>query len=182
MRCRTLIPTSVVLVTAVSLLAAGCGSSSPTHASTTQSTPNGALAYAQCMRSHGVSNFPDPSSSGAAPKPAIVSALKAVGTSRSQTASTACEHVNGGGPGTATGAEQGPARTRVLLAFAQCLRHHGFVNFPDPGTNGELTQAMLAAAGINLHTPGLKTAADTCATVTHGVITKATVARFVAGQ
>jgi hypothetical protein len=41
---------------------------------------------------------------------------------------------------------------------------------------------MLAKAGINLHQPALVQAADACVGVTHRLITKATVARFIAGQ
>jgi hypothetical protein len=45
-----------------------------------------------------------------------------------------------------------------------------------------VTYEMLANAGINLRQPAALQAADACVSVTHGVITKATVARFVAGQ
>ena len=45
-----------------------------------------------------------------------------------------------------------------------------------------MTHEMLAAAGINLHNPALLQAADTCTSVTHGVLTKADVAHFAAGQ
>jgi hypothetical protein len=41
---------------------------------------------------------------------------------------------------------------------------------------------MLASAGIDLHQPAVLQAADACVGVTHGVITKAVVARFVAGH
>jgi hypothetical protein len=41
---------------------------------------------------------------------------------------------------------------------------------------------MLANAGIDLHQPALVPAADDCVSVTHGVLTKAAVARFAAGQ
>jgi hypothetical protein len=41
---------------------------------------------------------------------------------------------------------------------------------------------MLASAGINVHEPAVVRAADACVSVTHGVITKADVARFAAGQ
>lgn len=56
MRCRCpTILTAVIGAAAVSLFAAGCGGSSPTTAATTTAaTQNGALAYARCMRSHGV--------------------------------------------------------------------------------------------------------------------------------
>jgi hypothetical protein len=58
---------AVIVMAAVTLLTAGCvvhvhfGSS----AAPTAQPPYGArLAYAQCMRSHGVPDFPDPSPSG----------------------------------------------------------------------------------------------------------------------
>ena len=41
---------------------------------------------------------------------------------------------------------------------------------------------MVVAAGIDLHQPAVVQAADACAGVTHGYITKAVVARFIAGQ
>jgi len=41
---------------------------------------------------------------------------------------------------------------------------------------------MLTNAGINLHQPAVVQAADACVGVTHGFITKAAIARFVAGQ
>jgi hypothetical protein len=69
-----------------------------------------------------------------------------------------------------------------MVAFARCLRSHGFVNFPDPTSGGDLTHQMLATAQINLQQPALVQAADACVGVTHGVITKAVVARFVAGH
>ena len=69
-----------------------------------------------------------------------------------------------------------------MLAFARCIRSHGFPNFPDPTSSGQITHEMVASAGINLHQPAVLQAGDACASVTHGAITKATVARFVAGQ
>src|SRR5262249_4017930 len=70
MRCdRPFILTAVVAVAAFSLLAAGCGGggSSSGVASVASSTParttstqNGLVAFSACMRSNGVSNFPDP--------------------------------------------------------------------------------------------------------------------------
>jgi hypothetical protein len=187
--------TAVIAVSAVSLLAAGCGgggspgvaslgsSTTPATASTAiTATGNGALAYARCIRSHGVPNFPDPVSGGETNKRAVVSALEEVGSTRAQAAQIACMHVNGGSPGTGQGAAQSQAQTVALLAFARCLRSQGFPTFPDPTSSGQLTRQMLASAGIDLHDPAVVPAADTCTSVTHGVITKAVVARFVAGQ
>ena len=74
------------------------------------------------------------------------------------------------------------AQVADFVAFARCLRTHGFPNFPDPTATGQLSHEMLASAGINLHQPGVIPAADACTGVTHGAITKAAVAQFVAGQ
>jgi hypothetical protein len=77
-------------------------------------------------------------------------------------------------------AESGADRGGV--AFARCLRNHGFPGFPDPSSGGQLTHEMLATAGINVHQPAALRAADACVSVTHGFITKADVAHFVAGR
>jgi hypothetical protein len=79
-------------------------------------------------------------------------------------------------------AAHSPAQTAAMLAFARCIRSRGFRNFPDPTNSGGLTHEMLAQAGINLHQPALVQAADACVGVTHGIITRAIVARFIAGH
>jgi hypothetical protein len=132
------------------------------------------------MRSHGVPAFPDPTTSphafkqslspDSARSPAVVSAA------------SACQHLlPGGGPPSQSGARS-QAQIAAMLAFARCLRGHGFANFPDPSSNGELNRQMIASAGIDLHQPAVLPAADACVSVTHGIITRAIVARFIAGQ
>ena len=179
---RALIFISVVAVAAVLLLAAGCGGSSPTTATTTTTaTQNGALAYARCMRSHGVRNFPDPTSSGGGNKQAVISALRKVSNSQAQAAQTACIHVNGGSPGTGPSAAHSPAHTAAMLAFARCMRSHGFASFPDPTAQGQLSPQMVTAAGIDLHQPAVLNAGLACTSVTHGLLTRADVERAVNG-
>jgi hypothetical protein len=141
------------------------------------------VMFAGCLRSHGVPGFPDPTSpqefksslGGQQKSPAI------------QSAESTCRHLLPGGPQGRGGPEsESPerrhARTVAALAFARCLRGHGFANFPDPTSNGDLTHEMLANAGIDIHLPALLQAADTCVSVTHGFLTRADVARFAAGQ
>ena len=113
---------------------------------------------------------------------AVISAMEHVSNSRAQTAQTACERVNGGTPGTSEGAPHDRANAAAILAFARCMRRHGFASFPDPTASGQLNHEMLATAGIDLHQPALVQSADTCVSVTHGAITKVTVARFIAAQ
>ncbi len=181
MRVRTLIPTPLAAVAAVSLLAAGCGGGSSKTAATRPATRNGALAYARCMRSHGVPNFPDPPGNGGDHKRAIVDALQQVGNSQSQAAQTACMHVNGGSPGSGESSTQRQARAGVMLAFARCVRARGFPNFPDPRKDGQLTPDMVTAAGVDLHQPALLRAGLACLPVTHGLLTRAAIERAVNG-
>jgi len=134
---RPLILTSVVAVAAFSLFAAGCGAGgSPGVASgassttaATAGTQNGALAFARCMRSHGLPKWPDPTSGGVFDK----TVLRQTGYSVSQVRAAedgACNHLLGGA------SHQGPTITAAdradYLKAAACMRSHGFPDFPDP--------------------------------------------------
>jgi hypothetical protein len=174
---------------AAATVIAGCGSSSsssstaggpPTQAQI-QQTQQAVVRFADCMRSHGVSNFPDPSIDPRAFKEALDPA-----TAHSPAfgpAVSACHRLL---PRGGQHNNQSPAPTHAQitaeLAFARCLRSHGFPSFPDPSSTGELTHEMLANAGINIHQPAALQAADACVGVTHGFLTRAAVARFVAGH
>ena len=141
-----------------------------------------AVRFASCMRSHGVPSFPDPATS---PREFKFSLSPSSGNAQSpafQSAETACQHLLPGGGQPTQSQEHSQAQTAALLAFARCIRSHGFSSFPDPNGSGELTHEMVANAGINLHQPAVLQAGDACTSVTHGIITKAVVARFVAGQ
>lgn len=176
MRSRPLI-TSVSAAAVTSLLMAGCGGGSTTNAAAT--TQTGVLAYSHCMHSHGVPNFPDPDSSGAIPKDKIIALAN---SPQFKAAESACQHVmpaSGLGPASTSQ----PTRTRLAdaLAFARCMRDHGFQSFPDPTADGELTPQMVTAAGIDLHQRALLQVGVACAPVTHGLITRAAVERAVNG-
>jgi hypothetical protein len=88
-----------------------------------------ALAFAQCMRHHGVADFPDPDSSGSFPPSAKQVSLS--NPHQFQEARTACSDLlpNGGNGPT-------PAQWQQILStmveFAHCMRHHGAPNWPDP--------------------------------------------------
>jgi hypothetical protein len=172
---------------AAAALLAGCGGGSSTPRST---RAGGHLTYAQaqqaavnfagCMRSHGVPSFPDPTSPGEF-KLSMSSGSAVTRSPAFQSAAGACQHLLGGNP-PSENAAHGRTQTAALLAFARCLRSHGFPGFPDPTSSGQISHEMIANAGINLHQPAVLQAADACVGVTHGVITKALVARFVAGR
>jgi len=182
---------------ATAILAAGCGGgSSPGVASlnsstaTSVSSPAGpptqaelqreqhdATRFAVCMRAHGVP-IPNPT---VAPR-AFKNAFSAQSSPAFRSAYTVCGHFLPAGHGPNQSTARSQRQTAALLAFARCLQGHGFPGFPDPNSSGELTHEMLASAGIDLHQPAVVRAADACTRVTHGVITKAVVAHFVAGH
>jgi hypothetical protein len=180
-------PAITLAVITAGLMLAGCGASSrstspgggPTQAQLQQARQD-AVRFAGCMRSHGVPNLPDPTTSPRAFKESLSGSNAQ--SPAVQSAETACRHLlpRGGPPNQSP--RRGQAQIAALLAFARCIRTHGFPTFPDPASSGQLTHQMLAAAGITLHQPALLQAADACVSVTHGAITKATVARFAAGQ
>ncbi len=156
-----LILTSVVLLVALSLLAAGCGGGgSPGVASGPSSTTaqqNGALAFARCMRSHGLPDWPDPTSGGEFDK----SKLRQLSYSVSQVRSVedgACNHL-------LVAPSNGPTITLVdradYLKAAACMRSHGFADFPDPKFASNNVQTDIPSS-INQDSSTFKNAASTC--------------------
>jgi subtilase family serine protease len=90
-----------IIVAASVLVAAGCGGGSSTPAATT--AESAAVAFAGCMRLHGLSNFPDPDSSGDLPKPQVVGARRS-DPARFDAANNACQRLLANGErGTAAG-------------------------------------------------------------------------------
>jgi hypothetical protein len=179
MRSRTLIPTLVVVAGAFSLLVAGCGGASPGVAKlgsskigATANPQTGLLAYSQCMRSHGVATFPDPTPSQGIPKDEVV---PLVSSPKFQPASSYCQHLMpaaGLGPSPAT-AEETHARVVDLLSFARCMRSHGVTSFPDPTAQGDLSVEMIQAQGVDVHSPAVLRVAQTCLPASHGALTSA---------
>ena len=183
------LPAAAIALAAATTIAA-CGSNSPGSSSvagsggqpTQAQMQRDAVRFAACMHSHGVPNWPDPATTGGFAKSKLTPQQLGVSPAQAHAASIACEHfLPSGGP-----PNESPTHTRVqiaaALAFARCLRGHGFPSFPDPSSTGQLSHAMLASAGINLHQPAVVVAADDCVGVTHGLLDRAAVARFIAEQ
>lgn len=185
-RSRAALSAIAALLGATAISACGSGAPHTTTESSSRPTQSqlqrlqtDAVKFTTCMRNHGVSNFPDPpglnGQGGRTWKSAFQNSSPAF-----VAADTACHHflpTRGKGSGSAGGHPP----IAVMLAFARCVRRHGFTRFPDPNSTG-ITHQMIAAAGIDLHQPALVRAADACVGVTHGAITRAVVARFIAGH
>jgi hypothetical protein len=177
--------TAATVIVACGSTSSGSSSSSnpgaqPTQAQLQQEQQD-VVRFADCMRSHGVPSFPDPTTSPRAFKTALDPNTERSPAFRS--AVTGCQHLLPGG-GLHPNPPQAPSHAQLAaeLAFARCLRSHGFPSFPDPSSTGELSHEMLANAGINIHQPAVVQAADACVGVTHGLVTRADIARFVAGR
>ncbi len=163
---------AVILATiGLGWLASGCGSSQGGHvaqlgSTTTQSSsantapaPAGqavALAFARCMRAHGVANYPDPTPSGL-----VKEGLQQLGVSRPrfQSASRACDHLLPNGGSGPSPAEVERARAQALQ-YSQCVRSHGVPGFPDPGTDGRIPDPV--TAGVNQGSPKFEAANLVC--------------------
>jgi hypothetical protein len=118
-------------------LLAGCGGGA--HASPPSKVMSGALAYANCMRSHGVPDFPDPNSQGEFQlrpsvrvdngRPTAVGDL-VPGSPAFQAAERSCGAFGSAGR-QVTAAQEQHAFGEELNAAA-CMRESGVPDYPDP--------------------------------------------------
>jgi hypothetical protein len=109
----------------IGLLATACGGSSAAASATGGPTrTQAALAYARCMRSHGVPDFPDPDSSG------NFNLGNDSVSSQETAANQVCNHLLD--VGTQLNAAQTQHALSQLVKYAKCMRVHGVPNFPDP--------------------------------------------------
>jgi hypothetical protein len=156
---------------AAALSLAGCGSSSKPNSSTNRASARAAAVnYSECMRSHGVPNFPDPDSSG---NFSLSGTGIIVGLPSFHAAENACSKLLPGGNPAASNANTA-ATKRQFLAAAECMRAHGISGFPDPTTGAPRRPpgpgvaviqngvSFVLPASINLQSPAVKHAASIC--------------------
>lgn len=180
-RPRTL--TAAVLAATVAALSAACGSSSPSNtvAAVGSSTPTSSAAagggapsaadnaklvkYSQCMRSHGVPGFPDPSGGRL-----LLQVTK--GSSGSvhpdspqfKAAAQACKSLAPAGAG---GGQTASSQLQTqALKYSRCMRSHGVPTFPDPTFSGGGVRMQLH--GIDPNAPAFKHAQQACASLAPG--------------
>ncbi|MCU1494612.1 MAG: hypothetical protein JWO62_2376 [Acidimicrobiaceae bacterium] len=158
-RART--AAAIMATAGLVLLAAACGGSPSTTGSGGSSNTGGstasqstkALAFAHCMRSQGVSNFPDPGSSGQFNK--VTLAQLATNNSRYQAANHACQHLLPTPP-----VAQQRNQAAQALQFSHCMRTHGVTNFPDPASSGR--GRIPDSFGIDQGSPRFEAANQAC--------------------
>ncbi len=152
----------------------GAVSSGPPSPSTLGSDE---LAFATCMRSNGVPNFPDPRAGGGF---LFHASAGIVSSPAFKTAQAKChELLPGGGPPSST--NPSPQTLARMLRLAQCMREHGVYDFPDPRTsvpskpfgsgNGVISDIegviLIFPSTIDQQSPAFTRAAATCAFPLH---------------
>jgi hypothetical protein len=129
------------LVVAAAIALAGCSLPWPATSAASNKSPTdpkqAALRFAQCMREHGVPDFPDPNTSngGIAVSGGSGSSSDLDPNSTAfKDASTACQkYLPSGG---ANRAKPDPQAQQKALRFSKCMRDHGITDFPDPKMDG----------------------------------------------
>ena len=122
---------------------------------------NGSLKFSQCMRAHGVSNFPDPNGQG---QIGIDSSTGIDPRSPTfQSAQKACRKLlpNGGQP---TPQQLAKAK-QSALAFSACMRKHGVKDFPDPDFSGggvKMTLGGKPGSDLDPNNPTFRKAQAAC--------------------
>ncbi len=138
---RKLRPTAALALIAMAALLSACGSSSsgPADTGSTSGAPAGAqkgVKFAECMRSNGVSQFPDPSGSGKLTIDAVANGSSLdPNTPAFKQAISACKNLE---PAGFMGSKRTSQQQQAGLRFAQCIRENGVKDFPDPLPDGPL--------------------------------------------
>ncbi len=137
---------------------AGSGGSS-NNGGSTQAQQD--LAFAQCMRSDGVTDFPDPGSNG---QFGTISA-QLEDAPHFAAGFNACKHLL-----PASGESKEQQDFPQLLKFAQCMHAHGVPTYPEPNPNVNPYSVLapntavnsLKVAGVNPNSPVVQAAVQTC--------------------
>jgi hypothetical protein len=139
-------------VVGLSLLASACGSSSgkgvaQVDSTTTSGSDSGAsaspsdrrvalVAFAACMRKHGLPNFPDPQAVGGGYRLSFGSENGIVVSSpQFKNAQQACKKLllNGG----TTSPQEQAKQLQEALKYAACIRSQGVPDYPDPKVSSD---------------------------------------------
>ncbi|MBO0692504.1 MAG: hypothetical protein J2P58_06375 [Acidimicrobiaceae bacterium] len=157
---------AAALLAAVTLAASGCGGGSSSASGTTSqgarnadSRQQSGIAYAQCMRSHGVSNFPDDAitSSGGGTEVKLPQGITS--NPNYQSAAKDCQSKLPRG-GNASGGTNS-SRVQAEIKWANCMHSHGVPNAPEPNAQGGLIMKG-GSGGVDPNSPTFQAAMQAC--------------------
>ena len=171
---RAAVGLALAVLASLVLIAAGCGGDSggrgvaqaPTTSTENQASQGGGsqrgstsrdpVAFAACMRSHGVPEFPDPDSDGHFRLKMGPGTGLDPESAPFKAAGKACRKLQP--------EERAPSPAELaedreqMLEFAACMRSHGLPKFPDPDASG----ISIGKSGLNPNSPQFKAAEKAC--------------------
>jgi len=152
---------AMAAVLGFAVLAAGCGSSNGPGSAGSGSAKAQFLAYSRCMRSHGVSDFPDPTTPAGGGVAFSINGGPGSDLNPNnpayKAANQACRSLLPAGVQSATGPSP---KIAAEVRWARCMRSHGVPSFPDPNSQGAFDSAK-----FNDTTPAFHTASKACTTL-----------------
>jgi hypothetical protein len=116
---------AVLAAASLAAVTAACGSSDKPHGTAGVGPSPQGIKYSDCMRSHGVLDFPDLNANGSVSLPSSINPQAPAFQAAQQTCASL--RPEGSPPAPITLAQQ-----KSFLANARCIRTHGVPNFPDP--------------------------------------------------
>ena len=142
----------------LAVLAAGCGGSTGPDAAGSGSSNAQALAYSRCMRSHDVSDFPDPTTpSGGGVAFQLNGGPGSDLNQNNPTFKAASQTCGGLLPGGQQAARTPAQNIAAELTWARCLRSHGVPSFPDPNDQGAFDSSR-----FHPNSPAFRSASNAC--------------------
>jgi hypothetical protein len=156
-------PLRVLALIAVVVLISACGSSAPSGTSTgaggasnpaANPSRGEAVKFAECIRSNGVSEFPDPNATGEFAYGIKAGSSLDPSSAAWQTAIAACRNLE---PSDFMQTTFTTKQIEARVKFAQCVRENGVPDFPDPTTHGPLVDVTNGSS-----IPGLQAALHKC--------------------
>lgn len=115
------------------------------------------LAYAKCMRAHGVTEFPDPERSNGGIRMKVDK--KIMQNPKFTSASQACRSLQ---PGNGDNGGGGKVDATKIGPWAQCIRDNGVPNFADPKNKGNALEIDFTGTGVDPQSPAFEKALRAC--------------------
>ncbi len=149
---------AIAAVLGFAVIAAGCGGTNQPGNAGSGSTKAQFLAYSRCMRSHGVLDFPDPTTPAGGGVAFSIDGGPGSDLNpnnpKFKAANRGCQPLLPAGVQSAT-----PASPKVAaeVRWARCLRSHGVPSFPDPNKQGAFDSAKFDSSS-----PAFQTASEAC--------------------
>jgi hypothetical protein len=149
---------TIAALLGLAVIAAGCGSSNSPGSAGSESVKAQFLAYARCMRAHGVSDFPDPTTSPGGGVAFQINGGPGSNLNHNnptfKLASHACRPLFPGGQHAQT---PSTANVAAEVRWARCMRSHDLPRFPDPNSQGAFDSSKFDESS-----PAFQTASKAC--------------------